>query len=89
MNPPSSLRKTHPLFRFWRGKRFRYEISGTFKLALPLMLGELSGILMGLAGTVMIGQLGETALAAHGVASVIFVLSMLLIWGLPSLNNSL
>ena len=45
------------------------------------MLGELSGILMGLAGTVMIGQLGETALAAHGVASVIFVLSMLLIWG--------
>lgn len=45
------------------------------------MLGELSSILMGLAGTVMIGHLGETSLAAYGVASVLFVLSMLLIWG--------
>lgn len=45
------------------------------------MLGELSSILMGLAGTVMIGHLGETALAAYGVASVVFILSMLLIWG--------
>lgn len=45
------------------------------------MLGELSSILMGLAGTMMIGQLGETALAAYGIASVLFVMSMLLIWG--------
>ena len=45
------------------------------------MLGELSSILMGLGGTVMMGQLGQTALAAYGVASVLFVMSMLLIWG--------
>jgi MATE family multidrug resistance protein len=38
-------------------------------------------MLMGLAGTVMVGHLGETALAAYGVSSVVFVLSMLLIWG--------
>ena len=50
-------------------------------MALPLMLGELSSMLMGLAGTVMIGRLGETALAAYGIASVLFVMSMLLIWG--------
>jgi MATE family multidrug resistance protein len=73
--------KINPLLRFWRGKRFRSELTGTFQLALPLMLGELSSILMGLAGTVMIGRLGETALAAYGIASVLFVLSMLLIWG--------
>jgi MATE family multidrug resistance protein len=73
--------KINPLLRFWRGKRFPSELSGTFRLALPLMLGELSSILMGLAGTVMIGQLGETALAAYGIASVLFVMSMLLIWG--------
>lgn len=73
--------KTHPLLRFWRGGLFRSELKGTFRLALPLMLGELSSILMGLAGTVMTGQLGETALAAYGVASVVFVMSMLLIWG--------
>ena len=45
------------------------------------MLGELSSMLMGLAGTVMIGHLGETSLAAYGVAGVVFVMSMLLIWG--------
>lgn len=73
--------KTNSLLRFWRGNRFPSELSGTFRLALPLMLGELSSILMGLAGTVMIGQLGETALAAYGIASVLFVMSMLLIWG--------
>ena len=73
--------KSHPLIRFWRGGVFRTELSSTFRLALPLMLGELSGILMGMAGTVMTGHLGETALAAYGVASVLFVISMLLIWG--------
>jgi len=36
---------------------------------------------MGLVGTVMTGHLGETALASYGIASVVFVLSMLLIWG--------
>jgi MATE family multidrug resistance protein len=77
----SATHKINPLLRFWRGKRFPSELSGTFRLALPLMLGELSSILMGLAGTVMIGQLGETALAAYGIASVLFVMSMLLIWG--------
>jgi MATE family multidrug resistance protein len=56
-------------------------MKSTFRLALPLMMGELSSILMGLAGTVMIGHLGETELAAYGVASVVFVLSMLVIWG--------
>ena len=77
----SAVLKTNPLLRFWRGNRFRSELTGTFRLALPLMLGELSSILMGLVGTVMIGQLGETALAAYGIASVLFVMSMLLIWG--------
>lgn len=76
-----AVHKTNSLLRFWRGNRFPSELSGTFRLALPLMLGELSSILMGLAGTVMIGQLGETALAAYGIASVLFVMSMLLIWG--------
>jgi MATE family multidrug resistance protein len=79
-NSPASP-KTHPFLRFWRGGLFRPEIKGTFRLALPLMLGELSSVLMGLTGTVMIGQLGETALAAYAVASVLFVMSMLLIWG--------
>ncbi len=69
------------LDRLWRGRVLRAEIAATFGLALPLMLGELSSMLMGVVGTVMAGHLGETALAASGVAGVIFVMSMLLVWG--------
>jgi multidrug resistance protein, MATE family len=59
----------------------RKEISITLKLALPLMMGELSSMLMGVVGTMMTGHLGETSLAASGIASVVYVMSMLLIWG--------
>lgn len=79
--PQPSTPRPHPLLRFWRSALFRPAIQSTFRLALPLMLGELSSILMGLVGTVMTGHLGETALASYGIASVVFVLSMLLIWG--------
>lgn len=36
---------------------------------------------MGVAGTMMAGRLGEASLAASGVAGVVYVLSMLLVWG--------
>jgi MATE family multidrug resistance protein len=71
----------HPFLRIQRSGLLRLELGRTFRLALPLMLGELSSILMGMTGTIMIGQLGETALAAFGIAGVVFVISMLLIWG--------
>lgn len=45
------------------------------------MLGQLSSMMMGLAGTLMTGRLGETALAASGIAGVIYAISMLLVWG--------
>jgi multidrug resistance protein, MATE family len=69
------------ILRFWRGIAFRSELKSTFYLALPLMLGELSSMMMGVVGTLMTGRLGETALAASGIAGVVFVMSMLLIWG--------
>lgn len=59
----------------------RAELQKVFLLALPLMLGELSSMLMGVAGTMMAGRLGPTALAASGVAGVVFVIAMLLVWG--------
>lgn len=67
--------------RLLNGGAFRKELRLTLALALPLMLGELSSMLMGVAGTMMTGHLGETSLAASGVASVIYVMAMLLIWG--------
>ena len=72
---------SHPFARLWRGRVFRSELTDTFRLALPLMLGELSSMLMGVAGTMMVGRLGETTLAASGIASVVFVMAMLLVWG--------
>lgn len=81
MEQLSGTPKINPLLRFWRGGIFRSELSGTFNLALPLMLGELSTMLMGMIGTIMTGHLGTTELAAYGIASVLFVISMLLIWG--------
>jgi MATE family multidrug resistance protein len=73
--------QTHPILRFWNSPLFRPALKNNFRLALPLMLGELSSILMGLAGTVMIGHFDESSLAAYSVGSVVFVMSMLVIWG--------
>ena len=44
----------------------------TLKLALPLMIGQLSQMLLGVADTVMIGQLGVTELAALTFANSLF-----------------
>jgi multidrug resistance protein, MATE family len=75
------LSNLSPFSRVWHGRSLRKEIAITLKLALPLMMGELSSMLMGVVGTMMTGQLGETSLAASGIASVVYVMSMLLIWG--------
>jgi MATE family multidrug resistance protein len=44
----------------------------TLRLALPLMIGQLSQMLLGVADTVMIGRLGVTELAALTFASALF-----------------
>ncbi len=67
--------------RLLRSAALRKEFRTMFILALPLMLGELCSILMGVAGTMMTGHLGETALAATGVAGVVYIMAMLIIWG--------
>lgn len=41
-------------------------------LATPVVLAQLSQTLMGLVDTIMVGRLGETALAAVGVATLLF-----------------
>lgn len=44
----------------------------TLRLALPLMIGQLSQMLLGVADTLMIGQLGVTELAALTFANSLF-----------------
>jgi MATE family multidrug resistance protein len=49
-----------------------HESRLTLRLALPLMIGQLSQMLLGVADTVMIGHLGVTELAALTFASSLF-----------------
>jgi len=49
-----------------------HESRLTLKLAVPLMIGQLSQMLMGVADTMMVGQLGVTELAALTFANSLF-----------------
>lgn len=48
------------------------ESRQTLRLAFPLMIGQLSQMLMGVVDTVMVGHLGVTALAALTFANALF-----------------
>lgn len=76
------LKQKQSLFyRLVNGRILRSELKQTFNLALPLMMGELSGMLMGVVGTLMVGHLSDTALAAQSIAGVVYVSAMILVWG--------
>jgi MATE family multidrug resistance protein len=71
--------ETHYLIDKARGRpdacgrmRWLCEIRPTLRLAFPLMIGQLSQMLLGVADTVMIGRLGVTELAALTFASSLF-----------------
>lgn len=49
-----------------------HESRLTLKLALPLMIGQLSQMLLGVADTLMIGKLGVTEMAALTFANSLF-----------------
>ena len=51
------------------GRRLLATITG---LATPVVLGQLSQVLMGLVDTIMVGRLGEASLAAVAVATLMF-----------------
>jgi multidrug resistance protein, MATE family len=62
----------------------RHELRPTLKLALPIVAGMLSQMLMGLADTIMVGRVGVTALAA--CAFVNAVAHLPLVFGLGLLS---
>jgi multidrug resistance protein, MATE family len=52
--------------------RLLHESRLTLRLAVPLMIGQLSQMLMGVVDTVMVGRLGVTELAALTLANALF-----------------
>ncbi len=50
------------------------DILETFNLSIPIILGRLGAVLMGVIDTMMIGKVGTTEIAAAGISSSIFIL---------------
>src|SRR5687768_7297805 len=61
--------KHHSRARRWRP--WTREIAPTIKLALPIMAGMVSQMLMGLADTVMVGRVGVVPLAASSFVNIL------------------
>ncbi len=62
------------------GQNYRDHIRITFHLAYPVMLSQLGHMMVNVADSVMVGQLGATPLAAASLANVIF--HLLLMFGI-------
>ncbi|MCF8305649.1 MAG: MATE family efflux transporter [Ignavibacteriales bacterium] len=60
--------------------RYKIHFRETFKLALPVSIGQLGHILLGLVDTMMVGRVGTDYLAASALINSIFFLIM--IWGI-------
>ncbi|RYD48949.1 MAG: MATE family efflux transporter, partial [Verrucomicrobiaceae bacterium] len=58
------------------------ESRQTLRLAFPLMIGQLSQMLLGVADTVMVGHLGVTSLAALTFANALFHIPLVFGMGL-------
>ena len=65
----------------WNDKEF---LKRTFKITIPIVLQNLLNNLVNLVDTMMIGKLGETSIAAVGLANKLFFVFALLMFGVGS-----
>jgi len=61
---------------------FKNEIKKTFFLSLPIVVGQLGQMLMSVVDNIMVGKVGTQALAAASIANAIFMLIMVVGFGL-------
>ncbi|HEY5691456.1 MAG TPA: MATE family efflux transporter [Cyclobacteriaceae bacterium] len=57
--------------------RYRPHVNQSWHLAYPVMLSQLSHVMVGVTDSIMVGHVGATSLAASSLANVIFNLLML------------
>ncbi|TAH67021.1 MAG: MATE family efflux transporter [Anaerolineaceae bacterium] len=62
----------------------KYFLKKTFAITIPIVLQNLLNNLVNLVDTLMIGQLGETSIAAVGLANKLFFVFALLMFGVSS-----
>ena len=58
------------------------EIKKTARLSMPIVVGQLGQMLMGVVDNIMVGKIGATALAAASIANSMFMLVMVVGFGL-------
>ena len=61
---------------------YKNEFKKTIALSLPIVVGQLGQMLMSVVDNVMVGQLGVQALAAASIANALFILVMVVGFGL-------
>ena len=60
---------------------YKNEIKKTLVLSLPIVVGQLGQMLMSVVDNVMVGKVGVQALAAASLANAIFMLIMVVGFG--------
>lgn len=68
---------------------FSQHIRRNFRLALPVAFGQVGQICINLADNIMVGSLGEVALAAVSLAGAVFFVIMVFGWGVASVLSPL
>ncbi|HLP57411.1 MAG TPA: MATE family efflux transporter [Candidatus Deferrimicrobium sp.] len=63
-------------------QNYKNEIKATFKLAYPVIIGQVGHIMIGVADSVMVGHVGVVPLAAAALANRLFVLIMVIGMGM-------
>ena len=53
---------------------FKEHIKETFKLAYPVIIGQLGFIMMGVVDSIMVGELGAVPLAGASLGNSLFIL---------------
>lgn len=65
---------------FARFQKYRTHVKPSWKLAYPVMLSQLSHVLVGVTDSIMVGHVGATSLAAASLGNVVF--NILLLFGI-------
>jgi MATE family multidrug resistance protein len=63
---------------------YRFELSETLKLALPIIVAQIGNVLMGATNSYMIAEIDTSSLAAGGVANSIYIVFIVLGIGILS-----
>ena len=56
---------------------YKNHLVSTFKLAVPVIIGQLGVIMMGVVDSLMVGELGADYLAAAALANHIVILMLI------------